>query len=54
MTKFRLVDSKDSVLTQLADMVAGTIHAKYDRAKHLKHDYLRMLKNQIDEIQFVK
>ena len=54
MTEFRLIDSKDSVLIQLADMAAGAIHAKYDKTKHLKHDYLRMLKNQIDEIQLVK
>lgn len=53
MVEFRLVDSKDSVLIQLADMVAGAIGAKYDKAKRLKHDYLRMLKSQIDDIQFL-
>ena len=53
MAEFRLVDSKDSVLIQLADMVAGAIGAKYDKTKRFKHDYLRMLKSQIDDIQFL-
>ena len=53
MVEFRLVDSKDSVLIQLADMVAGAIGAKYDKTKRFKHDYLRMLKSQIDDIQFL-
>lgn len=51
MTEFRLVDSRDSVLIQLADMVAGAIHAKYDEAKRSKHDYLRTLKTQVEDIQ---
>ena len=50
MTEFRLVDSRDSVLIQLADMVAGAIHAKYDKTKRLKHDYLRTIKAQIEDI----
>ena len=53
MVEFRLVDSKDSVLIQLADMIAGAIMAKYDRTKRLKHDYLRMLKSQIDDIRLM-
>ena len=53
MAEFRLVDSRDSVLIQLADMVAGAIGAKYDKTKRFKHDYLRMLKSQIDDIQFL-
>lgn len=54
MVEFRLVDSKNSVLIQLADMIAGAIGAKYDKTKRLKHDYLRMLKSQIDNIQIIK
>ncbi|MBQ3280148.1 DUF3800 domain-containing protein [Candidatus Saccharibacteria bacterium] len=54
MIDFRLVDSKDSVLIQLADMVAGAIMAKYDKNKHLKHDYLRMLKAQTEDIGILR
>ena len=54
MVEFRLVDSRDSVLIQLADMVAGAIAAKSDKTKRLKHDYLKMLKPKIDDIQFIK
>ncbi len=50
MVEFRLVDSKDSVLIQLADMVAGAIGAKYDETKRLKHDYLNTLRSQIENI----
>lgn len=54
MVEFRLVDSRDSVLIQLADMIAGAIMAKYDRNKRSRHDYLRMLKFQVDDIKLVK
>ena len=54
MVDFRLVDSKDDVLIQLADMVAGAMNAKYDKSKRLKHDYIRMIKNRIDGIQFIQ
>ena len=53
MTEFRLVDSKDSVLIQLADMVAGATMAKYDKTKRLKHDYLRILKSQTENTEFI-
>ena len=54
MVDFRLVDSKDDVLIQLADMIAGAINAKYDKSKRLKHDYIRMIKNRIDDIRFIQ
>ena len=53
MADFRLADSKDSALIQLADMVAGATMAKYDKNKRHKHDYLRILKDQIENIQFI-
>ena len=54
MVEFRLVDSRDSVLIQLADMVAGATMAKYDKNKRSKHDYLRLLRAQIGDIKLVK
>lgn len=54
MVEFRLVDSRDSVLIQLADMIAGAIMAKYDRNKRSRHDYLRALKSQVDDIRLIK
>ena len=54
MVDFRLVDSKDDVLIQLADMIAGAINAKYDKSKRLKHDYIRMIKNRINDIRFIQ
>lgn len=54
MVEFRLVDSKDSVLIQLADMIAGAIGAKYDKTKRSKYNYLETLKSQIDNIYFLK
>lgn len=53
MAEFHLVDSKGEVLIQLADMIAGAINAKYDKTKRLKHDYLKTIRSQIDDIQFI-
>ena len=54
MVEFRLVDSRDSVLIQLADMVAGAIMTRYDKDKRSKYDYLRILRAQIDDIQVIE
>ncbi|MBR3116014.1 DUF3800 domain-containing protein [Candidatus Saccharibacteria bacterium] len=53
MVNFRLVDSRNDVLIQLADMVAGAINAKYDKAKRLKHDYIKVIRNLIDNIELI-
>lgn len=53
IVEFRLVDSRSEVLIQLADMVAGAINAKYDKTKRFKHDYLKVIRNLIDSIQFI-
>lgn len=53
MTEFRLVDSKNEVLIQLADMVAGAINAKYDKTKRSKHDYVKIIKSQVDDIELI-
>ena len=50
VASFGLEDSRDSALIQLADMVAGSIRAKYDPDKKIKKDYLKMLKSKIDDI----
>lgn len=52
--EFRLTDSKDEPLIQLADMIAGAINAKYDKTKRYRHDYLRMIKARIDGIRIVR
>lgn len=51
--EFRLINSRSSVLIQLADMIAGVVGAKYDKTKRFSHDWLRMLKTQIDWIRVV-
>ena len=53
MAEFRLVDSRDNVLIQLADMIAGAINAKFDTSKKYKEDYISMLHNQIESIQLI-
>lgn len=50
VANFALEDSRDSTLIQLADMVAGSIRAKYDPDKKVKQDYLRFLESRIDDI----
>lgn len=51
MVDFRLVDSKDEVLIQLADMIAGAIGAKYDSTKRMKRDYLKMIRSKVEDIK---
>lgn len=50
VANFALEDSRDSALIQLADMVVGSIRAKYDPDKKIKQDYLRIIKSKIDDI----
>lgn len=50
VANFSLEDSRDNTLIQLADMVAGSVRAKYDPSKKTKQDYLRFLKSKIDDI----
>lgn len=50
VVSFTLEDSRDNALIQLADMIAGSIRAKYDPDKNIKHDYLRLLKSKISDI----
>lgn len=50
VANFALEDSRGSALIQLADMVAGSIRAKYDPDKKIKQDYLRIIKSKIDDI----
>lgn len=49
----KLVDSRSSVLVQLADMVAGSIRRSYDEDKTDKNIYKKVIqKHTIDEWQF--
>ncbi len=50
MASLKLEDSKDDVLIQLADMIAGSIRAKYDIDKSTKADCLKIIQNKIEEI----
>lgn len=50
MVSLKLEDSKNDVLIQLADMVAGSIRVKYDPEKSIKRDYLATIVNKIEEI----
>lgn len=53
MVEFRLVDSKSDVLIQLADMIAGAINAKYDKTKRSRHDYIKIIRNLVDDIELI-
>lgn len=50
IASFSLEDSRDSVLIQLADMVAGSIRVKYNPDKKVVRDYLKILRSKIDDI----
>lgn len=52
MIQFRLKDSRNDILIQLADMIAGSIRVKYDPEKSIKTDYLRLIKNKINLLSF--
>lgn len=50
ITSFALADSRDEVLIQLADMVAGAIRIKHDPDRSVKHDYSRSFKDKIEDL----
>lgn len=45
----KLVDSKDNVLVQLADMVAGSIRRFYDTSKTDREEYKELIKRHIED-----
>ena len=47
---FRLVDSNNNIIIQLADMIAGAIGAKYDKTKRFSLNTLTIIKDKIDNI----
>ncbi len=50
----KLVDSKENVLIQLADMVAGSIRRSYDENKKDKDEYRKIIKNRIEDVWLFK
>ena len=49
----KLIDSKNDVLIQMADMIAGTIHRSYQKDKEDRDIYKNIIKKRIeDEWQF--
>jgi hypothetical protein len=45
---FRFVDSKENVLVQLADMVAGSVRRSYDKDKTDKEVYKKIIRKHIE------
>lgn len=54
MAHLKLEDSKNDILIQLADMVAGSIRVKYDDNKAIKKDYLRTINDKITQLDLYK
>lgn len=52
MVSLKLEDSKDDVLIQLADMIAGSIRVKCDPERFIKKDYLAIIADKVEEIYF--
>jgi len=50
MNNLKFVDSKDDVLIQLADIVAGAINRSFDIAKGDSKDYIKILKRNIEDV----
>lgn len=48
--KLQFVDSKSNVLIQLADMIAGAIHRKYQTDKTDAKDYVSAIKRRIEDL----
>lgn len=48
--KLQFVDSKSNVLIQLADMVAGSIHRKYETDKTDSELYFKVIKKKIEDL----
>lgn len=49
MSEIKLIDSKSSVLIQLTDMVAGSIHRYYQRDKNDSEIYRNIIRKHIEE-----
>ena len=49
MNNLKFVDSKESVLIQLADMVAGSIHRSYQKDKYDSKIYKEVIKRRIED-----
>lgn len=49
MSEIKLIDSKSSVLIQLADMVAGSIHRYYQKDKNDSEIYRNIIRKHIEE-----
>ena len=53
MNNLKFIDSKENVLIQLVDMIAGSIRRSYEEDKNDKHIYKEIIKKHIeDEWQF--
>ena len=50
MNEFRFLNSRNNILIQMADMIAGAIAAKYDSNKRLRKDYTKIIQSHIDKI----
>ncbi len=50
MENLKFVDSKENVLIQLADMVAGSIHRSLDSLDEDAKDYLKIIKAKCEDI----
>lgn len=48
--KLQFVDSKSNVLIQLADMIAGSIHRKYETDKTDSELYFKVIKKKIENL----
>lgn len=49
MNNLKFVDSKNSVLIQLADMIAGSIHRSYQKEKYDSKIYKEVIKKRIED-----
>ncbi|MCL1877061.1 DUF3800 domain-containing protein [Candidatus Saccharibacteria bacterium] len=52
ITRIRFVDSRNNLLIQLADLIAGSIHRSADKTKKDRGDYLRIIKDHIDDLWY--
>lgn len=54
MKNCKLVDSKNNVLIQLADMIAGSVNRSENKCKKDSSDYKNIIKNRIEDEWFFK